>query len=431
MFFEIEDGLRFHSWARDLFPINRSLTGEGVRQTLRYIQKLFPQLTIKGVPSGTSVLDWTVPKEWYAEDAYIITPSGQKICDFKQLNVHLMGYSIPVNQKMTLEQLQPHLYDIPSLPTAVPYVTSYYKENWGFCLSTEQRAQLEEGEYQVVIKSKLFDGELNYGELILPGESEQEILLSTYICHPSLANNELSGPVVSMAIIEKLLQQSKRRFTYRILFVPETIGAISYLASHLSHLKKKLAAGFVVTCIGDERAYSYLASRDGNTLADRAAKSALKSVAGDYKSYHYLQRGSDERQYCAPGVDLPVCSIMRSKYGEYPEYHTSLDDLTLVTPKGLQGGADALWAAIVLLENNYRYKTTVLGEPQLGKRGLYPSVSDMQQDYSYVVKMTNLLAYADGTMDLLEIAELIQVSPFELLDIADKLVTENLLEVVD
>ncbi|WP_370317399.1 DUF4910 domain-containing protein [Pseudoalteromonas sp.] len=431
MFFHLDDGKEMHRWAQELFPINRSLTGDGVRETLNYIKHLFPELNIKGIPSGTQVLDWSIPKEWRIRDAYILTPSRKKICDFKANNLHVMGYSTPQKKQIDLDELQRHLYDIPDLPTAIPYVTSYYRENWGFCLTSEERKQLEPGKYEVVIDSELFDGEMNYAELILPGETKQEVFLSTYICHPSMANNELSGPVVTMGIIKRLLTLKSRKYTYRIIFVPETIGAISYLAENLSHLKKNVIAGFVVSCIGDERAYSYLASRDGNTLADKVAKCSLEYFSRDYLSYSYLQRGSDERQYCAPGVDLPVCSIMRTKYGEYPEYHTSLDDLNLVTPKGLTGGANALFGAIWLLENNEYLRTTVLGEPQLGKRGLYPDVSDMQQDYSYVMKMTNVLSYADGKVDLITLANTINESPFDLQGIVNTLKKHGLLEVVE
>lgn len=413
--------------ATELFPINRSLSGPGVRQTLTYLKDIIPELNIHSVSSGTQAFDWTVPKEWHIEDAYIIAPNGEKICDFKECNLHLMGYSIPQNRTLSLEALQKHLYSIPSMPDAIPYVTSYYKENWGFCLTHNQRTKLREGDYKVVIKSKLFDGELNYGEIVLPGKSTKEILLSTYVCHPSMANNELSGPVVTIALAEAIKKMKDREYTYRILFLPETIGSIVYISKHLDHLKQNLKAGFIVTCVGDERDYSYLNSRQENSLADKVAIHTLKHHTEKYTHYSFLERGSDERQFCSPGVDLPVCSIMRSKYGTFPEYHTSLDDLSFITEKGLAGSYRALLSAIQILEHNWVYKVTTSCEPQLGKRGLYPNTSDMQQDYSQVRRMTNLLAYADGTKDLIDLADKINESALSLIPLIRTLVASGLL----
>ncbi|WP_350585734.1 DUF4910 domain-containing protein [Pseudoalteromonas sp. RB2-MNA-CIBAN-0110] len=414
--------------ARALFPINRSLTGNGVRETLSYIKKIIPELTVHQVPSGTQAFDWTVPKEWHIEEAYILDPSGNRICDFQTCNLHLMGYSVPVDSVMPLDELQKHLYSIPSLPDAIPYVTSYYKENWGFCLSHKQRQTLPKGDYKVVIKSSLFDGFLNYGEVIIPGKSEKEVLLSTYVCHPSMANNELSGPVVSTALAEAIKNMDNREYTYRILFLPETIGSIVYINKHLARLKQHLHAGFIVTCVGDERDYSYLSSRQEDSLADKVAMHTLKHHTKKYTKYNFLDRGSDERQFCSPGVNLPVCSIMRSKYGTFPEYHTSLDDLSLITPLGLKGAYDALLTAIKVIEFNWIYKVTSPCEPQLGKRGLYPNTSDMQQDYSDVRRMTNFLAYADGTRDLIDIAEKINESALSLIPIVEVLTSNGLVE---
>ena len=414
--------------ARHLFPINRSLSGEGVRETLRYLQGIVSELVINGVSSNTKAFDWTVPKEWHVKDAYIIDPEGKKICDFKKCNLHLMGYSTPQNMVMPLSELKEHLYSIPSMPDAIPYVTSYYKENWGFCISHREMEKLRDGNYRVFIDSRLFDGEINYGEIVIPGESKEEVLLSTYICHPSMANNELSGPVVTIALAEAIKKMKCRRYTYRILFLPETIGSIVYISKYITHLKKFLKAGFIVTCVGDDRDYSYLSSRQENSLADRVAQHTLKHHIKDYTSYSFLDRGSDERQFCSPGVDLPVCSIMRSKYGAYPEYHTSLDDLSIISPAGLKGAYDVLLSSINTLEYNYIYKATMLCEPQLGKRGLYPNVSDMQQSYKEVRKMTNFLAYADGKRDLIAIADKIHESAIDLLPIVDKLVQSGLLK---
>jgi aminopeptidase-like protein len=387
-----------------------------------------PDLEIKAVPSGTDVFDWTIPKEWSANDAYIVTPSGEKICDFKSNNLHLLGYSIPFEGKISLKDLKEHLYTLPDQPDAIPYITSYYKERWGFCLSQDQCDQLEDGEYYVKVDTKHFDGVLNYGELIIPGKSSQEIFLSTYICHPSMANNELSGPTVVTYLAKWLLELEQLDYTYRIVFIPETIGSITYLSLHHDYMKKNIISGFNVSCVGDERAYSYLPSRNGKTLSDSVAKHVLKHTDSNFKSYSWLDRGSDERQYCAPGIDLPIASIMRTKYGQYPEYHTSLDDLeSVVTPNGLDGGYWALRRAIEAVEKNKKYHVTVLCEPQMGKRGLYPTLSTKKSGEE-VRLMMDLISLCDGKRFLLEVAESLNTPIWELYELIETLVSHKLLE---
>ncbi len=422
-----ELGLKIHDLAKKLFYICRSITGEGVRESLAIIQEEIPGLTIHEVPSGEKCFDWIVPKEWNIRDAYIIDPDGKKIVDFQQSNIHVINYSTPVNQTLSLDELQNHLYSLPEQPDAIPYVTSYYKERWGFCLTHKQRQSLKPGNYQVVIDSSLSQGSLTYGELILPGETEQEILISTYTCHPSLANDNLSGPCVTTFLAKWLMSLKSRRYTYRIVFIPESIGAIVYLSRHYQKMKQNTIAGFVMTCVGDEGAVSYLPSRDENTLADKVALHVLKHTAPDFNHYSFLDRGSDERQYCSPGVDLPVVSIMRSRYGVYPEYHTSLDNLDFITPKGLQVGYELTRLCLECLEGNEYPKLNVLCEPQLGRRGLYPSIST-KETYAQIYNLNNLIAYCDGKRSLLEIADKINVPLWELVKILDQLKKAELIE---
>ncbi len=408
--FTIPDvGEKMHTWASDLWPMNRSLTGEGVRETLSYLQSILPELKIRSVPSGSQAFDWTVPKEWKVRSARLIGPDGEVIADFEKNNLHLVGYSIPVDKELSLEELQPHLYSLPDQPNAIPYITSYYSPHWGFCITHEVREKLSAGKYRAIIDSELFDGVLNYGELIIPGETDEEIFLSTYVCHPSMANNELSGPVVTAAIAE-WINERPHRYTYRIVFIPETIGAIVYISKHLEELRKNVIAGYVLTCIGDDRSYSFLPSREDGTIADRAGRLSLTATDPQFKEYSFLTRGSDERQYCSPGVDLPVASIMRSKYATFPEYHTSLDDLTLVTPTGLQGGFAAAIQALAIIENNYTFSTIQPCEPQLGKRGLYPTVSTKSKE-THVRTLLNIVAYADGKRDFIDLCTKIEANP--------------------
>lgn len=420
---------QMHDLCKELFPICRSITGDGFRQSLAILQEHLPVLKAFEVATGTPCFDWTVPKEWNITDAYIIDPKGNKICDFKQSNLHVMGYSIPVNKKVSLEELQDHLYSLPEQPNAIPYITSYYKERWGFCITHQQRLELLDGEYQVVIDSSLEDGYLTYGELIIPGESEQEVFLSTYLCHPSMANNELSGPVVTTFIAKWISSLSNRKYTYRIVIIPETIGSITYLSRHYKTMQERIIAGFNVSCVGDDRTYSYLPSRDGNTLADQVAQHTLKHIYPDFDRYSYLERGSDERQYCSPGIDLPVCSVMRSKYACYPEYHTSLDDLSLVTPSGLSGAFNVLQKSIQCIEMNEVLQLNVLCEPQLGKRGLYPTISTKSSG-NEVRNMMNFLAYCDGKHSALQIAEIIDCPLWELTEMIMKIKSEGLLTAV-
>jgi aminopeptidase-like protein len=420
-------GNDIYALAVRLWPINRSITGDGVRDTLSIIKNMLPDLKICGIPSGTKVFDWTIPKEWRAREAYIITPTGKKICDFKNNNLHLLGYSSPANSHLSLEELQEHLYSLPDKPNAIPYVTSYYKERWGFCISHQDRLKLAKGKYRIFIDTELFDGELNYGELIIRGESSKEIFISTYICHPSMANNELSGPTVTTFLAKRLQEQGKLKYSYRIIFIPETIGSIAYISQNLTCLQANVIAGFNVTCVGDNRNYSYLPSRNGMTLSDEVAKHVLKNLAPEFRAFSWSDRGSDERQYCAPGVDLPIASIMRTKYGEYEEYHTSLDSLhEVVTPDGLEGGFNAIWRAIEAIERNCVPRVKVLCEPQLGRRSLYPTLSSGKPGRDLKLMM-DLITWSDGNHDLIQISDLCKCAIWDLYPIIDKLVEHDLL----
>ncbi|MBH10766.1 MAG: aminopeptidase [Candidatus Marinimicrobia bacterium] len=414
------------SWAEDIFPFNRSITGPGVRKTLKYIKKILPKMNIHSIPSGEKVFDWSIPDEWFVKEAYIENENGEKVVDYLNNNLHLVGYSIPVNKIINLDELKSKLYTLPEQPDSIPYITSYYKKDWGFCISHNQYKLLKSQKYKVVIDSTHKSGFLNYGELIIPGKSTSEVFLSTYICHPSMGNNETSGPVVATALAKWLSSKNNLNYTYRIIFIPETIGSIAYISKNIDDLKKLVIAGFNITCVGDNRCYSYLPSRNGNSLSDKVAKHVLKFIDADYKSYSWLDRGSDERQYCAPGVDLPIATIMRSKYGEYPEYHTSEDNLNFISPKGLLGGFNALKKSIQLIENNTMPKIQTICEPQLGKRGLYPTISTKQSNQKVRVMM-NMLSYCDGENSLLDIANIIGVPMWEIIPIADILYKEKII----
>lgn len=414
----------------ELFPINRSLTGSGVRESLAIIKRELPNLKINEIPSGTKCFDWKIPKEWNINDGYVIDPNGNKIIDFKENNLHVMSYSTSVKKTVDLGNLKSHLYSLPNNPNAIPYITSYYNNSWGFCLSQNDRLKLKKGDYEVFIDSDLFDGSLTYAELLIKGKSKKEIFFSTYICHPSLANDNLSGPSLATFLAKYIKQNKKNRFSYRFVFIPETIGAIMYLSKHYQYMKKNVIAGFNLTCVGDNNNYSFLPSRKGNTLADKVALNVLNHCTETYKVYSFLDRGSDERQYCAPGIDLPVCSIMRSKYSNYDQYHTSLDNLDFISADGFKGSYNLYTKIIDALENNYKYNSTHLCEPQLGKRNLYPNISTHKSRES-VRDLTNLLAYCDGELDTIDLANKINVPVWNLVDMVKVLMKNKLIEIVN
>lgn len=414
-----------HALATRLFPICRSITGAGVRETLAILGEYLPGLEVHEIPSGTKAFDWTVPDEWNITGAYLEGPDGERIIDFADSNLHVVSYSMPVDAEFSREELEPHLHSDAELPDAIPYVTSYYHRDWGMCLTQRQRDTLTDGTYRAVVNSTLEPGHLTYGELVIPGDSSEEVFVSTYVCHPSLANNELSGPVVSTALARWLLTLPRRRYTYRFVFVPESIGAITYTSRNLEHLKRHVIAGFNLTCIGDDGDYSYLASRLGNLPIDRIAKRVL-ATRSPAVTYSYVDRGSDERTYCAPGIDLPLVSLMRTKYGAYREYHTSLDDLTVITPTGLQGGLDLVRDCIDELERAEYFTATVLAEPQLGRRGLYHSMH-ARTVADVVLLRTHVLAYADGQHSVLDMSEIFEIPVDDVQAVVDELIEHGLL----
>ena len=421
-------GRNMYELAGRLFPICRSITGNGFRQSLEMIREILPEIQVFEIPSGTAVYDWTIPKEWNIRGGWIKNLQGETIIDFNDCNLHVMGYSVPVHQTISREELLDHIYTQPEQPEWIPYVTSYYKERWGFCMSERQKQALTDAEYEVCIDSTLEDGYLTYGELVLPGETDDEIFFSTYLCHPSMANNELSGPCVQTEIIKYLKSLSHRKYTYRFVFIPETIGSITYLSRNLEVLQQHVKAGFVVSCVGDNRTYSMVSTKYEDTLADRVLNNVLKFHYPDYIRYSFIKRASDERQYGSAGVNLPVCAFCRSKYHEYPEYHTSADNMDLISPEGLSGAYEVLVKVINALENNYFYQMQCKCEPQLGKRGLYPTVSQKgtKGDARY---MQDFIAYADGRNDLIGISNILDIPVDKLIPIKDQLMEHHLLAV--
>jgi aminopeptidase-like protein len=395
-------GHELHRFAGELYPICRSITGIGVRQTLAMIRKRIPLQTFE-VPTGTAVFDWTVPKEWNIRDAYIKGPAGKKVVDFQECNLHVLNYSTPVRASMPLSALKPHLFTIPEKPDWIPYRTSYYKEDWGFCLSHHQMLTLEDGDYEVVIDSALEDGHLTYGEYFLPGRSSDEILISCHACHPSLANDNLSGLAVA-TFLAQLLSGRDLRYSYRFLFIPGTIGAITWLARNRD-TTGRIRHGLVLTCIGDKGRFHYKKSRQGNAEIDRVVDHLLRQHCESPEILEFSPYGYDERQYCSPGFNLAVGCLMRSVWGTFPEYHTSADNLNFIQPMQLAESLSLCAAICEVLEENRRYRNlSPYCEPQLGRRNLYPSTGGGVMEAQINARLW-VLNLSDGEHSLLDIAE--------------------------
>jgi len=409
----------------ELYPICRSITGDGVRATLRRLQQEIP-LTVHEVPTGTQVFDWTVPKEWNVRDAFVKNAQGEKVIDFQRSNLHLVSYSVPVHQKMTLTDLKPHLFSLPEQPDLIPYRTAYYHETWGFCVSHQLLESLPDGEYEVWIDTVLAPGHLTYGEYYLPGETEDEILISCHCCHPSLGNDNLSGIALS-TFLARHLQTQPRRYAYRFLFIPGTIGSITWLAQHEAQTDQ-IKHGLVVACVGDAGQMTYKRSRRGNAEIDRAVSHVLKTAGKPYEIVDFSPYGYDERQYCSPGFNLPVGSLTRTPHGRYPAYHTSADNLDFVRPAALVDSLATYLAVLDVLEHNQRYQSTnPKCEPQLGKRGLYGKFGGQKATKAHEMAMLWVLNLADGSHTLLDMAERANL-PFSLVrQVADTLLVHGLL----
>jgi aminopeptidase-like protein len=420
-------GRDLYRFASELYPICRSITGNGIRSTLNRIQLQIP-LEISEVPTGTPVFDWVVPKEWNIRDAYIKAANGERLVDFRKCNLHVLNYSVPVHATMPLSKLRPHLFTIPDKPDWIPYRTSYYREDWGFCLSHNQMLALAEGEYEVCIDSTLEDGHLTYGESYLPGRSRDEVLISCHACHPSLANDNLSGLSVA-TFLAQFLSGRDLRYSYRFLFIPGTIGAIAWLARNRA-TAGRIGHGLVLTCIGDDGPFHYKKSRRGNAEIDRAAAHVLAEHSESSQIVEFTPYGYDERQYCSPGFNLPVGCLMRSVWGTFPEYHTSADNLEFIRPPQLAGSLRMCVAILDVLENNRRYRNlSPYCEPQLGRRNLYRTTggNTIGTDINARLWVLNL---SDGEHSLLDIVERSGIPFATIREAADLLSQNGLLSVI-
>lgn len=419
-------GQEMHTLIARLYPLCRSLTGPGLRDSLEVIKGKVP-IELHEVPTGTKVYDWIIPREWSIRDAWIKNSDGVRLVDFQKLNLHVLGYSVPIRRRMSFAELKDHLFTVPGRPDAVPYRTSYYKSNWGFCLSSTQLAQFKDGEeYDVCIDSSLKDGSLTYGELYLRGEEAREILISCHVCHPSLANDNLSGIAVAVALAQWVVEQP-RRYSYRFLFVPATVGAIAWLARN-EEKTGDISHGLVLTCVGDPSPITYKRSRQGQAEIDRAVSQVLREAGEPYSVIDFSPTGYDERQYCSPGINLAVGCFMRGRHGEFPEYHTSADNLSFVQPSALEDSLARVKAAIELLEENRIYKNLISkGEPHLSKYGFHRASDQDSNAKVRDLALRWVLNLSDGEHSLLDITEKSQLPTAFIKDAIATLVRAGLL----
>ena len=419
-------GLKILNFAKKIININRSLTGEGNRKTLKIIKKEIKKLQLKSFPSNKKVFDWTIPKEWKIKDAFIITPKNKKICELKKNFLHVVSYSRPVKKFINLNELKKNLIFLKNKPNSIPYATTYYKENWGFCLSYNQLKKLSKGNYKAVINTNFKkNGNLIVGEFLIRGKSKKEIVISTNICHPSMVNNELSGPCLATFLAE-YLDNKKNYYTYRFIFVPETVGMIAYLSKRLRIIKKNFKAGYHLTCIGDKGPFSMIKTVNEDSYSDKIASTVL-SFYKNSKKYSFLSRGSDERQYNSPKINLSVATLMRTKFNSYKEYHTSLDNLKIVSKKSLEDSFNYVLRILDFIENDFRIQSTVKGEPFYSKRNLFRKLGLKTELNKYEWDLFNLPAYADGRY-LSDICNKIKRPPWELYKTIKILQKSNLLK---
>ncbi len=420
-----ETGKEMYRLIEELYPLCRSITGNGVRETLRILKNHIP-LTVHEVPSGTQVFDWTVPKEWNIKDAYVGNSKGEKIIDFNKTNLHVLNYSVPVGKKVSLGELKEHLYTLPEYPEWIPYRTSYYQENWGFCTSHNQYKDLKDEEYEVVIDSSLQNGHLTYGEYYIKGEEAEEVLISCHICHPSLCNDNLSGIVIAVFLAD-FLSRNPSRYSYRFLFIPGTIGSITWLCLNESKVHK-IKHGLVAACLGDAGKFTYKKSRSGNAEIDRAVICALRDSGNDFEVLDFIPFGYDERQYCSPGFNLPVGCLMRTPHGRYPEYHTSADNLDFVQPQYLDESLSIYVSVLNVLEQNRKYiNQNPKCEPQLGKRGLYQYIGGLHDRKLKELAMLWVLNLSDGNHTLLDISERSGINFALIKEVSEALLSHSLL----
>jgi len=412
-----------------LWSLPRSLTGNANRKTFDILSEIV-DIKVNEVPSGTECFDWTVPPEWNINEAWIKDSKGHKVVDFAKNNLHILGYSEPIHEKLSFSELKPNLYTLKDQPDLIPYLTSYYKRRWGFCMSQNDYDALDENdEYEVFVDSSLDDnGSMSIGEAIIKGATEKEVLFSTYICHPSLASNELSGPLVASFIYNELKKRTNLKYTYRFIFVPETIGSIYSLSQKGEYWKENLVAGFVITCIGDDGQFTYKRSRRGDALPDLATELILSQSESEYKVVDFFPSGSDERQFCSPGFNLPVGSLMRTMYGIYPEYHTSADNKDFISFDAMEKSVEKYLDVIEVIEKNEKYINELpYCEPQLGKRGLYPTLGSQKGTYDFVKVMMWMLNLSDGENDLIAISKRSGIAIKEFYPVIDKLLKEGIL----
>ena len=416
-------------FAKKLFPLNRSLTGKGNVETLKLIKSQLPNLQIKYFSSGEKVFDWKIPMEWNVRDAWLKDPKGKKILDFKENNLVLLGYSKSINKVFNYKMLKENIYTLKSKPNAIPYLTSYYKKRWGFCMKHKDFKKLDKNKnYHAYINSSLKRGKMHYGELKIPGKSKNEIFFSTYICHPSMANNEVSGMVLSTFLAKHILAKKNLKYSYRFIFIPETIGSIAYIKKNFSEMKKKIIAGYNITCVGDEGKFSLLFSKDENKISDRFAKKIFKSKRIKYKKYSWLERGSDERQYCSPLVDLPITTIMKTKFGEYKEYHTSLDKIgTVVTQRGLKESLRIYRYLIDEIEKTTIPKSKIVCEPFLTKYNLIDTLGAKRKVDKKTRNLLNFVSYCDGKTTLDEISDRCKISQINGYKLFQLLIKKNII----